>query len=48
MREKYSGGPKLKATLARDGAMKVRTMTLSVPAMNDPNAEIPRAAPARP
>src|SRR5262245_56856859 len=48
MREKYSGGPKLNATLARDGARKVRTTTLSVPAMKDPKAEIPRAGLARP
>jgi hypothetical protein len=48
MRAKYSGGPKLNVTRARNGARKVRRATLSVPAMNDPNAAIPSAAPARP
>ena len=48
MRAKYSGGPKLSATLARIGATNMRPTTLMVPAMNDPNAEMPRAAPARP
>jgi len=48
MRAKYSGGPKLSVTRARNGARNVRTTTLSVPAMNDPNAAMPSAAPARP
>jgi hypothetical protein len=48
MRAKYSGGPKLSVTRASSGARKVRMTTLSVPAMNDPNAAIPSAAPALP
>src|SRR5262245_19003177 len=48
MREKYSGGPKLNATLARDGARNVRTTILSIPARQDRKAEIPRAGPPRP
>ena len=48
MRAKYSGGPKLSVTRARNGARKVKSTTLNVPAMKDPNAAMPSAAPARP
>ena len=48
MSAKYSGGPNLNVTRARNGARNVRATTLSVPAMNDPNAAMPNAAPARP
>jgi hypothetical protein len=45
---KFSGGPKRIATTAMSGAKKVITTTPIVPAMNDPVAAMPRAAPARP
>ncbi len=45
---KFSGGPKLSATLPSAGAKKVSATTLKVPAMNEPNAATPSAAPARP
>ena len=48
IRAKYSGGPKRSVTRARNGARNVRAITLSVPAMNEPNAAMPSAAPARP
>src|SRR5688572_16644477 len=45
---KYSGGPKSSARLESGGARKMSPMSPSVPAMNEPNAEMPSAAPARP
>ncbi len=48
IREKYSGESKVRAALARVGARNITPMTLIVPAINDPRAEIPRAGPARP
>ncbi|MNC90151.1 hypothetical protein D3C83_62150 [compost metagenome] len=45
---KYSGGPKVTAQSASGGAASISSTTLSVPAMNDPIAAIPSAAPARP
>ena len=48
VRAKYSGGPKARANLTRGGAIKVSRMTEKEPAMNDDNAAIPRAGPARP
>ena len=45
---KFSGGPNFSAADVRSGENKVRPTTLSVPAMNDPMAAMPRAAPARP
>ena len=44
----YSGGPKLSATLASVGAINIRPITLTVPAMNDAIAAMPSAWPARP
>src|SRR5512139_2647191 len=48
IREKYSGGPNLRANLASVGARRINRTTLTVPAMNEPNAEIPSAGPALP
>ena len=48
VRAKYSGGPKSRANSASGGAKNVRPTTATVPAINDPIAAIPRAAPARP
>ncbi len=48
IREKYSGGPKRKATETRGGARSIRPMTPKVPAIKDPKAAMPRAGPARP
>src|SRR5271157_423493 len=48
MRAKYSGGPNLRAQLAKVGARKINMKIVIVPAMNDPNAAIPRAGPALP
>ena len=45
IREKYSGGPKLMAKAASGGARSIRPRTLSVPAMKEPIADIPKAAP---
>jgi len=45
---KISGGPKRRATLVSGGASSMMPRTLSVPAMNDPMAAMPRAGPARP
>jgi hypothetical protein len=45
---KYSGGPKVTARSASGGAASISRTTLTVPAMNEPIAAIPRAAPARP
>jgi hypothetical protein len=47
-RAKISGGPKLSATRASGGASSIRPTTEIVPAMNDPKAAMPSAAPARP
>ena len=48
MREKYSAGPNLRATLARGGANRTMTKVVKVPAKNEPMAEVARATPARP
>src|SRR4030067_3872500 len=48
MREKYSGGPNRRAKLASVGARKMSRKILIVPAINEPNAEIPRSGPALP
>ena len=48
IREKYSGGPKRMAKAARGGARSIRPMTLRVPAIKEPIADIPNAAPALP
>ena len=48
MRAKYSGGPNFRAKLASGGAMRVRPTMPSVPAMKEPKADMPSAAPARP
>ena len=48
IKPKFSGGPKRIATAAMSGAKKVITTTPIVPAMNEPMAAIPSAAPARP
>ena len=48
VRAKYSGGPKLSAALPSSGARNIRPITPTVPAMNEPKAEMPSAAPARP
>ena len=47
-REKYSGGPNCNAIAANGGATNIRPIMPSVPAMKDPKAEIPKAAPALP
>ena len=48
IRAEYSGGPKLTATSAANGARKVRPITPMVPATNEAMAAIPSAFPARP
>ena len=48
IRLKYSGGPNARASLARGGATSISPITEMVPAMKEPKAAIPRAAPARP
>ena len=48
MSAKYSGGPKVTARSASGGAATMNNTTLAVPAMNEPIAAIPSAAPARP
>ena len=40
IREKYSGGPNLIANLARGGANNIKPITLNVPAINEPIADI--------
>ena len=45
---KNSGGPKLSATSTTSGETKVRATVASVPATNEPMAEVARAGPARP
>ena len=45
---KYSGGPNFSAAATRMGEKKFRPSVLNVPAMKEPMAAIPRAAPARP
>ena len=45
---KYSGGPKLSAAFAIGGAASISRTTLTVPAKNEPIAEIVSAGPARP
>jgi hypothetical protein len=47
-RPKISGGPKDSATFVSGGASSMMPSTLAVPAMNDPNAAMPSAGPARP
>jgi len=41
-------GPNRRAALARKLATNIRPMMLSVPAMKEPHAAIPKAGPARP
>jgi len=48
VREKYSGGPKSRANSESGGAKNVRPRTAREPAMNEPMAAMPRAAPALP
>ena len=48
IRLKYSAGPNAIATLASDGATSIKATRAKVPAMNEPNAEMPSAGPARP
>ncbi len=48
IRAKYSGEEKLTAALPSTGAKNISPTMLIVPAMKDPKAAIPRAAPARP
>ena len=48
IRPKFSGGPNRIAAAAIAGAKNVITITPSVPAMNEPSAAMPSAAPARP
>ena len=48
MRAKYSGGPKMMATLANTGANSIKRMTLTVPPTKEAMAEIARAFPAFP
>ena len=45
---KYSGGPNLRATVTRIGENILNPKLLKVPAINDPMAAIPKAAPALP
>ena len=45
---KYSGGPKYSAAAASGGASSVKPIVPNVPAMNEPIAAMPSAAPARP
>ena len=45
---KYSGGPKRRAIEANGGARQASPRSPRVPAMKDPNADMPRATPARP
>ena len=45
---KYSGGPSRTANSATRGANRVTTTVASVPATNEPMAEVASAAPARP
>ena len=47
-RAKYSGGPKESAARASGGAISIRPSVPITPAMNDPMAAMPSAAPARP
>ena len=46
--EKYSGGPNFNAKFAVGGAISINPKMARVPPMKDPEAEIPRAGPARP
>src|SRR5512139_3543210 len=48
IREKYSGGPNLRAKLASVDARRISRKMVMVPAMNEPKAEIPSAGPALP
>ena len=48
IRLKYSAGPNFTAINANGGAATVSATTATVPAMNDPKAEMPSAGPARP
>ena len=48
VRAKYSGGPKLNAALPSTGAKQHQADHPDVPAINEPKAEMPSAAPARP
>ena len=48
MTAKYSGGPKLRAILVSGTATTVRSINPIVPAMNEPIAATPSAAPPRP
>jgi hypothetical protein len=48
MSANVSAGPKDSAQRASSGDMPIRNTTPTVPAMNEPKAAMPRAAPARP
>jgi hypothetical protein len=48
MRAKYSGGPNERATFTSGTATSIRRTTLTVPAMKEPKAAMPRAFPALP
>ena len=48
IKEKYSGGPNLRAKLDNMGAKRIRPNIAIVPAMKDPIADMPKAGPARP
>jgi hypothetical protein len=48
MREKYSGGPNLRAAWARGKIKNIVKIILKVPPIKEPSADIPRAGPARP
>ncbi len=48
IRLKYSAGPNAIATLASGGATSISAISAKVPAMKEPNAEMPSAGPARP
>ena len=48
IKEKYSGGPKLRATAVSIGPRRMSPKSPMVPATNDAIAAMPRAAPARP
>ena len=48
IRAKSSGGPKPMASLPKVGAKNIKPMTLNVPPIKEPKADIPSAGPARP
>ena len=48
IREKYSGAPNLRATLASGGAKRAMMTVQMVPAKKEPIAAVAKATPARP